>query len=56
MVAVGGGFGQPGAGPTHAPPLQYLSFPLSDVGVEDAFDELAPDAPECAAMIHDPDV
>lgn len=33
MVAVGGGFGQPGAGPTHAPPLQYLSLPLKEVHV-----------------------
>ena len=33
MVAVGGGFGQPGAGPTHAPPLQYLSLPLNEVDV-----------------------
>jgi len=35
MVAEAGGFGQPGAGPTHAPPLQYFSLPLNDITVDE---------------------
>ncbi|OUS42704.1 hypothetical protein BE221DRAFT_84982 [Ostreococcus tauri] len=38
-VAVGGGFGQAAAGPTHAPPLQYRSLPLSVVTVDALGDE-----------------